>query len=290
VVSAGTGGQLTGISRKLKELDPKIQIIGVDPNGSILAQPDELNKEGIHGYKVEGIGYDFIPRVLDRQFTDMWMKTDDQESFDYARRLIREEGMLVGGSSGCAMAAAIKFIKDHNIGEGKRVVVLLPDSVRNYITKFINNDWMYENGFINEEQCTKLSTSTLVPSKDWGQDFTVKDLQLKEAHFLPAEMSVKDAIKAMSTHSFDQFPVRNLAGEVVGCPTSTILTTKLVKNKVTMSDKVEKAVMKEFRSISSSTKLNELGRVLGRHTFALVDNKYVVSSFDLLNFMSEKQQ
>ncbi len=194
MVSAGTGGQLTGISRKLKELDPKIQIIGVDPNGSILAQPDELNKEGIHGYKVEGIGYDFIPRVLDRQFTDMWMKTDDQESFDYARRLIREEGMLVGGSSGCAMAAAIKFIKDHNIGEGKRVVVLLPDSVRNYITKFINNDWMYENGFINEEQCTKLTTSTLVPSKDWGQDYTVKDLQLKEAHFLPAEMSVKDAI------------------------------------------------------------------------------------------------
>ncbi len=110
-----------------------------------------MNKEGIHSYKVEGIGYDFIPRVLDRQYVDKWLKTDDQESFDYARRLIREEGMLVGGSSGCAMAAAIRVIKELNIGEGKRVVVLLPDSVRNYITKFINNDWMYENGFINEE-------------------------------------------------------------------------------------------------------------------------------------------
>lgn len=290
VVSAGTGGQITGISRKLKELDSKIQIIGVDPNGSILAQPETLNQEGIHGYKVEGIGYDFIPRVLDRQYVDKWLKTDDQESFDYARRLIREEGMLVGGSSGCAMAAAIRAIKELNIGEGKRVVVLLPDSVRNYITKFINNDWMYENGFINEEQATKLSSSTLVPSKDWGQDFTISNLKLKEAHFLPAEMLVKDAIEAMQKHSFDQFPVRNAAGEVVGCITSTILTTKLVKNKVSMSDKIEKAVMKEFRSISSSTKLHELGRVLGRHTFALVDNRYVVSSFDLLNFMKEQHQ
>jgi cystathionine beta-synthase len=107
VISAGTGGQVTGISRKLKELDPKIQIIGVDPNGSILAQPETLNKEGIHSYKVEGIGYDFIPRVIDRQYVDKWLKTDDQESFDYARRLIKEEGMLVGGSSGCALAAAI---------------------------------------------------------------------------------------------------------------------------------------------------------------------------------------
>jgi len=153
-MTAGTGGTLTGISRRLKELNPNIQIVAVDPNGSILAQPEELNKEGIHSYKVEGIGYDFIPRVLDRQYTDKWIKTDDQESFLCARRLIREEGMLVGGSSGTCLAAALRLIKELEIGEGKRVVVLLPDSVRNYMTKFINNDWMYESGFITEEECT----------------------------------------------------------------------------------------------------------------------------------------
>jgi cystathionine beta-synthase len=196
--------------------------------------------------------------------------------------------MLVGGSSGCAMSAAIRLIKELNIGEGKRVVVILPDSVRNYITKFINNDWMYENGFISEEECTKLNTSNLVPSKDWGQDFTVSDLQLKEAHFLSSETTVKQALDEIQKHGYDQFPVRNAEGKTIGCITSTILTTKLIKKKVTMDDKVEKAVVKEFRSISSTTKLNELGRVLGRHTFALVDNKYVVSSFDLLNFMKEK--
>ena len=287
-MSAGTGGQITGISRKLKELDPNIQVIGVDPNGSILAQPDDLNKEGIHSYKVEGIGYDFIPRVLDRQYVDKWLKTDDTESFNYARRLISEEGMLVGGSSGCAMSAAMRLIKELNIGEGKRVVVLLPDSVRNYITKFINNDWMYENGFISEADCTKLNTSTLVPSKDWGQEYSVSDLELKEAVFLSADLTAREAIDEMQKHNFDQFPVRNAEGTVVGCLTSTILTTKIVKRKVTLEDKIDKCVVKEFRSISSSTKLNELGRVLGRHTFALVDNKYVVSSFDLLNFMKSR--
>lgn len=135
-----------------------------------------MNASGIHSYKVEGIGYDFIPRVIDRQFVDKWVKTEDAESFYYSRRLIREEGMLVGGSSGSCLAGAIKAIKELNIGEGKRVVILLPDSVRNYMTKFLSNDWMYENGFITEKECIDLSNSKLVPTKDWGQDYTVKDL------------------------------------------------------------------------------------------------------------------
>ena len=113
-----------------------------------------LNTEGPEdGYQVEGIGYDFIPRVLDRSLVDEWMKIGDPESFYYARRLIKEEGFLCGGSSGSAMAGAMKYIKDHNIGEGQRCVIVLPDNIRNYITKFINNDWMYEHGFISEKEC-----------------------------------------------------------------------------------------------------------------------------------------
>lgn len=131
-------------------MNPDIKIVGIDPIGSILAQPAELNKEGVGSYKVEGIGYDFIPKVLDRTLIDHWVKVGDKESFLAARRLIKEEGMLVGGSSGTALAGALKAIKELNIGEGKRVVVLFPDSVRNYMTKFLNNDWMYENGFITE--------------------------------------------------------------------------------------------------------------------------------------------
>ena len=111
--------------------------------------------------------------------------------------------MLVGGSSGTALAGAIKAIKDLNIGEGKRVVVLLPDSIRNYMTKFLNNDWMYENGFITEQECIDLNTSKLVPNKDWGQEYTVKDLELTEAHFLNHDLTCKEAIEDMQKYNFD---------------------------------------------------------------------------------------
>jgi len=145
VLTAGTGGTVTGIARKLKEKLPKLIIVGVDPKGSILAEPAELNDD-ISSYKVEGIGYDFIPIVLDRSLVDKWYKTEDKESFQMARRLIKEEGLLCGGSSGSAMVAAIKAAKE--LKAGQRCLVLLPDSVRNYMTKFLNDNWMKENGFV----------------------------------------------------------------------------------------------------------------------------------------------
>lgn len=141
VAGAGTGGTISGIAKKLKEKIPNIQIIGVDPHGSILAQPESLNTSSA-GYQVEGIGYDFIPDVLNRSLVDKWVKSNDEDSFVMSRRLIRSEGLLCGGSSGTAMAAAMQVIKELNIPKGKRVVVILPDSVRNYMGKFLSDEWM----------------------------------------------------------------------------------------------------------------------------------------------------
>ena len=142
VSAAGTGGSVTGLSKRIKEVCPDCQIIGVDPVGSILAGP-----EPIQPYEVEGIGYDFIPKVLDRDRVDRWIKTTDSESFETARRLIREEGLLAGGSSGSAVAGALQAAK--NLKEGQTCVVILPDGVRNYMSKFLNDDWMKKN--INTE-------------------------------------------------------------------------------------------------------------------------------------------
>lgn len=140
VIGAGTGGTITGVAQKLKELNPEIKIVGADPEGSILAGPEEIKS-----YKVEGIGYDFIPDVLDLKLIDQWVKTNDKDSFVVARDLIKKEGLLVGGSSGSAMWAALQVAGQ--LVEGQNCVVVLPDGVRNYMTKFVDNDWMKGEGF-----------------------------------------------------------------------------------------------------------------------------------------------
>ncbi|KAI9485915.1 MAG: tryptophan synthase beta subunit-like PLP-dependent enzyme [Benjaminiella poitrasii] len=149
VAGAGTGGTISGIAQKLKEKCPNIKIVGVDPVGSILALPESLNSK-MEPYQVEGIGYDFIPDVLKRNLIDIWVKSEDKPSFLMARRLIREEGLLCGGSSGTAMYAAVQAAKE--LKEGQRCVVILPDSIRNYMTKFLSDDWMRERGFLDEEE------------------------------------------------------------------------------------------------------------------------------------------
>jgi cystathionine beta-synthase/cysteine synthase A len=147
VLGAGTGGTIAGVAKYLKEKNPKIKIVGIDPEGSILG-----GRKDVFTYHVEGIGYDFIPDVLEYDHIDEWIYSNDQDSFEYARRLIREEGLLVGGSSGSAVWGLLEALK--TTPGVRKALTILPDSIRNYMTKFVNDDWMREHGFLDNEETT----------------------------------------------------------------------------------------------------------------------------------------
>ena len=140
VMGVGTGGTITGVAKRLKEIKPEIKIIGADPVGSILG-----GGKKVEPYLVEGIGYDFYPKVLRNDLIDEYVKTEDEESFLMARRLIKDEGLLCGGSSGSAMVAALKSAKI--LKSNQKCLVVLPDGIRNYMTKFPNDDWMRDQGY-----------------------------------------------------------------------------------------------------------------------------------------------
>jgi cystathionine beta-synthase len=152
VAGMGTGGTITGVGRYLKEQNPKVQIVGVDPIGSILHDYFYTRKmSAAHSYKVEGIGEDFIPSVYDFNFIDDIVKVNDKESLLMTRRLVREEGLFVGGSCGAAVAGALHYAADRNLNEDKMVVVLLPDSGSRYLSKVFDDNWMRENRFLESD-------------------------------------------------------------------------------------------------------------------------------------------
>jgi cystathionine beta-synthase len=289
VAGAGTGGTLTGVAKKLKEKCPNVKIIGVDPEGSVLASSDST----VGTYLVEGIGYDFIPAALDRTLVDKWIKSADKDSFIYARRLIREEGILCGGSSGSAMWAAIQIAKSFK--KGQRIVVLLADSVRNYMTKFLNDDWMKEHGFIDD--ATKKEEEIKI--QQWG-GATIKDLNLKVAVTIDSRASCREAIEILKQNGFDQLPVTSSPHKkLVGLVTLGNLLSRISKGRATLDSPVKDVFFKfirakNFEEITPDTPLEKLTRFFEKNSSAVVtehDNdgvlipKHVVTKVDLLSYL-----
>jgi len=230
VAGAGTGGTITGVGRKLKERVPGVKIVGVDPVGSILAGPGP-----VQSYKVEGIGYDFLPEVLDRGVVDEWFKTEDRPAFILARRLIRKEGLLCGGSSGSAMHAALEIAERE--GPGKRIVVLLPDSIRNYMTKFMDDSWMKQFGFSEHP---------------WDRE-TIGDVltRLPERSVITATSgdTVGDAVKRMKNHGISQLPVVD-DSRLAGIVTESDLLSRLVEGQASMSTRIGEVMFRRPDTVS----------------------------------------
>jgi len=276
VIAAGTGGTITGIARKVKERLPHCKIVGVDPVGSILAGPGPIST-----YKVEGIGYDFIPDVLDVSLVDEWVKTEDKESFLMARRLIREEGMMCGGSSGSAAVAAL--LKAKGLKKGQRCVFIVADSVRNYMSKFLDYKWMLDWNFDGAPKAAKFG----------GQ--TVAALNLPTPHSLPTSATCKQAVEYLQAHNAKVVPIVNQDTGLVGVVTEEGLMNYLVGDNNSLSDPIRNAFAPEFREIPQDTSLDQLRFILIKEGTAFVtrmhDNKKlllaVVTKSDILHFLAK---
>ncbi|GAB4139593.1 MAG: hypothetical protein Fur0037_05970 [Planctomycetota bacterium] len=271
VMTAGTGGTITGVARAIKKRIPSCKVIGVDPEGSILAGPGPIKT-----YKVEGIGYDFIPDVLDRSLVDRWVKSNDRDSFRVARQLIRREGLLVGGSSGAAAWASLEIAKD--FPKGARILCVLPDSIRNYLTKFVDDRWMRENGFLDE---------------DWAVG-TVADLlrsmPRREVVTVTVSDTLGEAISLLKKHGFSQIPVTD-DGRLAGILTETDALSVLVEGRATRETSIAEVMVRKVSTIAPHAPANELPRIFERGEVALVtdDDRRVLgilTKLDLIDHLT----
>ncbi len=271
VAGAGTGGTLTGIARRIREQAPHVKIIGVDPVGSILAGPAP-----VASYKVEGIGYDFIPKVLDRGLVDEWVKTEDRESFLMARRLIRKEGLLCGGSCGSAMWGAVQVAKRE--GPGKKFVVILADSVRNYMTKFMDDQWMKESGFTEQR---------------WETE-TIGDLlrRLPERPLITAESrdSVEDTVRVMKNAGISQLPVLD-NNRLVGIVTESDILGRMVDGSASLETKVAEVMVRRVDTVRVDDEARVLLGIFAKEEVGLVLNadgtlQGIITKMDLVDTLT----
>jgi cystathionine beta-synthase len=257
IAGAGTGGTITGLARGLHKHNSSIKIIAADPEGSILALPSQLNDVNSNQpYKVEGIGYDFIPDVLEQSLVNTWYKTNDRDSFHYARRLIAEEGMLVGGSSGSAIAALVAAHHDGHFTKDDTVVVILPDSIRSYLSKFVDDDWLAANNLLpptpppEPSSPVSLKRKDSITQRDTFSGATIRSLRLKPIQTIPSDSSCSSAIEVMREKSFDQLPVTSPKGQrLVGLVTLGNLLSRISHRRAS-SDSPVSEVMFDFTKIS----------------------------------------
>ncbi len=286
VIGVGTGGTVNGIGRKFKEVIPECQVVGVDPHGN-------LNECETTPWELEGIGYEFIPSVLDRTVVDKWLKFEDKSSFEMARKLIAEEGLLCGGSSGSAVVAALEAAKD--LKEGQRCVVILPDGVRNYLTKFMDDNWMSERHYGNY-----VDDDDSHHKKAWFWNESIREL-VKGMNVESVSPNTKcfEAISIMKRHAYDQLAVLgqdNLL--LVGMITVQNILAKISAQTLTMKSPISEVMVKNYPKIEINETLGSISRILKTNPYVVVIDRVsetnesiagIITHIDILDYLAKNR-
>jgi len=285
VISVGTGGTISGVGRYFKERKPEVHIVGADPEGSVYTANDERD---VHPYLVEGIGKDTWPKTMDPDVVDEWIRVGDRESFRWARRLAREEGILAGGSAGTTLYAA--DVVARRLGAGKQVLMLIPDSGRNYLSKFYDDNWMLEHGFL-ERQAPVPRVEEVLLAKHGGE---LPDLVTISSH-----QKVGEGIDTMQRYGISQLPVvrdgecESLA-DVIGSLQDRALLERVFVHPDVLHEDVATAMQPPLAAVESSATLDEVFGTLTGGTNAVVvarDGKPVgvLTRSDLLEFLAHRR-
>jgi len=277
----GTGGSMCGTSKYLKEQNPTIITVGIDSYGSVFKKYKEtgiFDENEIHPYMTEGIGEDILPKNVDFDLIDLFVKVTDKDGAIMARRLAREEGLFVGWSCGSAVFGALEYARE-NLKKDDIMVVILPDHGTRYLAKIYNDDWMSDHGFLEER---RFATARDIITHKAGNG---------SLYCIPKDMAVEEAIKIMNKQGISQIPVVDQE-DFVGSLIDSHVLNKLIDNPELKQRPVSEVMDESFQFVGLDNTIDVLSSLIDSHHKALLvrdeqDRVHIITQHDLLMAMSE---